>query len=60
MACGGSRAGGLEASELLPDPSVLENAVRRVTRIDMVIDGHASLGDRAEPDVVIALPWRTK
>jgi hypothetical protein len=42
-------------SEVLFKPCLLQDSICRVTRLDLAVNHEASLGDRAEPDLVIAL-----
>jgi hypothetical protein len=48
-------------SEALVNPSLLQDGVRGVSRLYLSVHYEAALGDRAEPDLVVAfaLPFET-
>jgi hypothetical protein len=46
--------------EPLVQPSLLENRVRSVSRLDVAIDRKVLLAYRAEPDLMVALPLAVK
>ena len=43
------------SSKPMPNPRLLHHRIRRMPRLDLAVDGHIAVGDRAEPDVVVAL-----